>query len=126
VVVSLVMRQLDQMITDLDERISALEDEIQQVLAQGEWASSAALLQSISEIGMLTAAWLLVLTVNFSRCASAAALSNYVGLTPVSRESGTSARACSAGTHEQCAITHGRVSGNLERCATQSNHQGIL
>jgi len=41
---------------------------------------------------MLTAAWLLVLTVNFSRCASAAALTNYAGLTPLARASGTSVR----------------------------------
>jgi transposase len=92
ITVASVMTQLDQVIADLDERISSLEQEIEQVLGQGEWASSAALLQSISGIGMLTAAWLLVLTVNFSRCTSAAALSNYAGLTPLSRESGTSVR----------------------------------
>lgn len=92
VVVASVMTQLDDVITDLDGRIRALEDEIGQVLAQGEWASSAALLESITGIGMLTAAWLLVLTVNFSRCASGAALSNYAGLTPLARESGTSVR----------------------------------
>ena len=92
VAVTSVMRQLDEVIADLDARISSLEDEIEQVLVQGEWATSAALLQSNSGIGMLTAAWLLVLTVNFSRCASAAALSNYAGLTPVSRESGMSVR----------------------------------
>jgi transposase len=92
VVVASVMTQLDELIADLDARISSLEQEIEQVLAQGEWASSAALLQSISGIGMLTAAWLLVLTVNFTRCPSAAALSNYAGLTPLARDSGTSVR----------------------------------
>ena len=92
VAVASVMAQLDQVITDLDGRIRTLEDEIEQVLAQGEWANSAALLESITGIGMLTAAWLLVLTVNFSRCASAAALSNYAGLTPLARESGASVR----------------------------------
>ena len=91
-------------LANLDRRISSLEHEIEQVLGQGEWASSAALLQSISGIGRLTAAWLLVLMVNFSRCTSATALSNYAGLTPVSRESGTSVRgpAC-LGTQAACA-----------------------
>lgn len=92
VAVTSVMTQLDEVIADLDARISSLESEIEQVLAQGEWASSAALLQSISGIGTLTAAWLLVLTVSFTRAASAAALSNYAGLTPLPRASGTSVR----------------------------------
>jgi transposase len=92
ITVASVLSQLDEVIADLDARISSLEREIEQLLAQGEWASSAALLQSISGIGMLTAAWLLVLTVNFTRCASAAALSNYAGLTPLARDSGTSVR----------------------------------
>jgi transposase len=84
--------QLDAVIADLDGRITTMEAEIQQVLEQGEWASSAALLETITGIGMLTSAWLLVLTVNFSRCTSPAALSNYAGLTPLSRHSGTSVR----------------------------------
>jgi transposase len=92
VLVASVMTQLDAVIADLDARITSLEAEIEQVLAQGEWANSAALLESITGIGMLTAAWLLVLTVNFTRCASAAALSNYAGLTPLARDSGTSVR----------------------------------
>ena len=41
---------------------------------------------------MLTAAWLLVLTLNFSACASAEAAVNYAGLAPLARESGTSVR----------------------------------
>jgi transposase len=92
VVVASVMTRLDAVITDLDARITTLEAEIQQVLHQGEWATSAALLESITGIGMLTAAWLLVLTVNFTRCATSAALTNYAGLTPLSRDSGTSVR----------------------------------
>jgi transposase len=76
VLVPAVMEQLDAILADLDQRISAVEAEISQVLQQGEWARSAALLQSITGIGRLTAAWILVLTVNFTRCASAAAATN--------------------------------------------------
>ena len=65
-----VMTHLDAVIADLDQRLAAVEQELDQVLHQGAWAASAALLESISGIGMLTAAWLLVLTVNFTRCAA--------------------------------------------------------
>jgi transposase len=92
VLVASVLTQLDAVIADLDARITTLEAEIQQIVAQGEWASSAALVESITGIGMLTAAWLLVLTVNFTRCASPAARSNDAGLTPLPRDSGTSVR----------------------------------
>jgi transposase len=87
-----VQTHLDAVIADLDQRLAALEQEIDQVLHQGEWAASAALLESITGIGMLTAAWLLVLTVNFTRCASPQAASNYAGLTPLPRDSGSSVR----------------------------------
>ncbi|MBK9714639.1 MAG: hypothetical protein IPO81_25520 [Kouleothrix sp.] len=75
---------------------------------------------------MLTAAWLLVLTVNFSRCASGAALSNYAGLTlwRVSRHQ--CARAGTTGPHWQRALAHGCLSGNLECCAPQSTDQDVL
>jgi transposase len=87
-----VLSHLDAVVTDLDQRLMAVEQEIDQVVHQGEWAASAALLESITGIGMLTAAWLLVLTVNFSRCASPQAASNYAGLTPLPRDSGSSVR----------------------------------
>ena len=87
-----VMACLDAVIADLEQRLEYLEAEIKQVLHEGEWARSAELLESIPGIGMLTAAWLLVLTVNFSACASAEAAVNYAGLAPLQRESGTSVR----------------------------------
>jgi len=90
--VASVQTHLDAVIADLDQRLAALEQEIDQVVHQGEWAASAALLESITGIGMLTAAWLLVLTVNFTRCASPQAASNYAGLTPLPRDSGSSVR----------------------------------
>jgi transposase len=90
--VASVLTHLDAVIADLDQRLAAVEHEIDQVLHQGEWAASAILLESISGIGMLTAAWLLVLTVNFTRCANPQAASNYAGLTPLPRDSGSSVR----------------------------------
>ena len=47
VVVSSVLTQLDGVITDLDQRLAGLDDEIAAVLADGTWAASAALLSTI-------------------------------------------------------------------------------
>lgn len=92
VVVTAVLTQLEAVIADLDRRITILEGEIGEVLANGAWASSAALLATIPGVGMVTSAWLLVGTLNFSLCSSAEQAASYAGLTPLARESGTSVR----------------------------------
>jgi transposase len=83
VVVTSVQAQLDATIADLDQRIHTLEAEVAEVLQASAWAESARLLQSIRGIGLLSAAWLLVLTLNFSLCRTAAALGAYAGLVPL-------------------------------------------
>jgi transposase len=92
VVIASVREHLDAVITELDTRLVALEAEIAQVLADGAWAESARLLTSITGIGMVTTAWLLVGTLNFQACASAEKAAAYVGLVPLARESGSSVR----------------------------------
>lgn len=92
VVIDSVREHLEGAIAELDQRISALEGELAHVLCDGVWAESAALLMSISGVGVLTSAWLLVATLNFKGCASAEAASAYAGLVPRARESGTSVR----------------------------------
>ena len=92
VVIEAVLKQLDSLIADLDRRLCELEAEIAQVLANGAWAESASLLLSISGIGLITTAWLLVGTLNFEACASAEQAAAYVGLVPLGRESGSSVR----------------------------------
>lgn len=86
------LKQLDELIADLDKRIATLEDELTTVLRDGAWAESASLLGSISGIGLVTTAWLLVGTLNFSACRSGEAAAAYAGLVPLARESGTSVR----------------------------------
>lgn len=83
---------LDTVLAEFDTQVQALEDAIRTVLREGAWAESAALLASIPGIGMVTTAWLLVGTLNFTACASAEAASAYAGLVPLARESGTSVR----------------------------------
>jgi len=67
----------------IDGRIAVLEGEIATVLAASDWAESLGYLTSAPGIGLLTAAWLLVSTVNFTLGGTPA---------PVPRQLGTSIR----------------------------------
>ena len=92
VVAAGVAEQLTAVIADLDARIAMLEGEIAVVLAASEWAESLGYLTSAPGIGLLTAAWLLVATVNFTLGETPEAVVAYAGLAPVPRQSGTSVR----------------------------------
>jgi len=90
VVVPAVQQQLEEVIASLDAQIRVLDEAIAEVLATGAWAASAARLQSVPGIGVLTAAWLLVTTVQFRLCPTAEAAVGYAGLNPLEGSSGTS------------------------------------
>ncbi|MCA1670525.1 MAG: transposase [Thermomicrobia bacterium] len=92
VVVASVQHHLDEVIAMLDTRIADLEAEIAAVLATSDWAQSLACLTSAPGIGVLTAAWLLVSTMNFTLCDTPEAATAYAGLAPMPRLSGTSVR----------------------------------
>ena len=87
-----VQQHLATVISTLDAELQALEAELAQVLADGAWAASAARLQTIPGLGLVTVAWLLVGTVNFTTCSTAEAATHYVGLAPLERQSGSSIR----------------------------------
>ena len=88
VVVEGVRQHLDALIADLDRRVAALEAEIAAALRDSAWAASIACLTSAPGIGLVTAAWLLVSTMNFALCPGPESLAAYAGLAPVPRESG--------------------------------------
>jgi transposase len=92
VVVDAVRQHLDELIADLDRRIASLDGEIAAALHESVWAESLACLTSAPGIGPVTAAWLLVGTLNFALCPGPEALAAYAGLVPVPRESGRSVR----------------------------------
>jgi len=92
VVVAAVREHLDELIADLDRRVAALEAELAAVLKESAWAESLACLTSAPGIGLITAAWLLVSTLNFTLCAGPDTLTAYAGLAPMPRESGRSLR----------------------------------
>jgi len=69
VVVDGVRRHLDELVADLDRRVAALEAEVAAVLKGRAWAEPLVCLTSAPGIGLVTAAWLLVSTLNFALCA---------------------------------------------------------
>ena len=100
VVVAAVRQHLDELSADLDRRIAALEVAITAVLKESVWAASLACLTSAPGIGLVTAAWLLVGTLNFTLCNGPDALTAYVGLAPMPRESGRTIRGRPAIGHD--------------------------
>lgn len=90
--VAAVKAHLDAVIAALDLRIITIEQEIEAVLADSAWTPSAMLLRTITSVGPLTTAWLLVLTLNFQQCPTASRAAAYAGLVPMAHESGSSVR----------------------------------
>lgn len=92
-VVEVVYQHKQDLLTLLDEQIAAVQADLEKVVQQDtEWAASVVLLQSIPGIGLLTASWLVVETLNFTLCPTPEAATSYAGLAPQVRQSGTSVR----------------------------------
>jgi len=92
-VVASVKARMEELIEILGQQITALDAEVREALAaDAAWAASAARLQSIKGVGLITAAWLLVTTLNFTICSTPEAAVAYAGLAPNPYESGTSVR----------------------------------
>jgi len=97
VIIASVQAQLQELSITLSSQLKAMDKEIKEVLeADTSWNKSIALLQTIPGLGILTACWLVVATLNFTVCDSPEALGRYVGLAPIERSSGSSIR-----THPQ-------------------------
>ncbi|NTU81425.1 MAG: IS110 family transposase, partial [Chloroflexales bacterium] len=92
VAIASALEALDTVIAALDAQVHSLEREIEQVLRDGAWASSAAVLLSTPGLGLVTTAWLLVGTLNFTLARSPEQLTAYAGLAPLEHQSGTSVR----------------------------------
>jgi transposase len=92
-VVASVRERRDALLATLDEQIRAIERELKEVVQRdASWAATAAHLLTIPGVGLLTAAWLLVTTLNFTVGSTADELTAYAGLAPTPHESGTSVR----------------------------------
>ena len=78
-------------LTFLTEQIDTLQREIEQLLqSDSAWAATTHFLLSIPGIGPITAAWLLVATLNFTTCETVEQLVAFAGLAPYPQHSGTS------------------------------------
>jgi transposase len=92
-VIASVRRRMEHLIESLTTQIIAVEAELAAALAlDPAWAASARRLQTITGIGLLTAAWLVATTLNFTICTTADELTAYAGLAPHPFQSGTSVR----------------------------------
>ena len=93
VVIATVAAGQSALIADLTRQIKAVERELAEIIATDEaWVASIVRLQSIPGVGLVTAAWLIVATANFTACASVAAATAYMGLAPHPWQSGSSVR----------------------------------
>lgn len=92
VTVHAALEALDSVIAECESQLQSLEREIGRVLREGAWAESASLLSTITGIGLVTTAWLLVATVNFTACRAGEAAAAYAGLVPLAHDSGSSVR----------------------------------
>jgi len=100
VVIPAVRARMEELIATFDAQITAIAREITQILPQDAgWAASADLLMSSAGVGLLTAAWLRVTTLNVTIGATPEAVTAYAGLAPVPKESGTSVRGRGASGH---------------------------
>ena len=93
VVVDAVAAGQSALIAELARQIKAVERELTEVIATDDaWAASIVRLQSIPSVGLITAAWLIVATANFTACAHVEAATSYMGLAPHPWQSGSSVR----------------------------------
>lgn len=105
VIVPEVRLRLIQLIATLEQQIAQIDDEIsqmvqiteeengqQEISIESRWKRSIALLLTIPGVGIMTACWLVVATLNFTLCETPEAAVHYVGLAPIERKSGTSVR----------------------------------
>lgn len=92
-VIADVERRMEALLETINEQIAEVERELAAALRQDEaWAAAAARLQTINGVGHLTACWVLVTTLNFSICRTPEEATSHAGLAPYVRRSGSSVR----------------------------------
>ena len=90
-VVASVRARLESLIATLTDDLAAVDVEIAAAMQQdAAWAEAAVRLQTITGIGVITTAWLLTATLNFTLCPTPEAATAYAGLAPHAHRSGTS------------------------------------
>jgi transposase len=86
-----VRARMEHLLTTFEAQLVEVEAEITTALCQeSAWSAAAQRLQSIKGVGWVTAAWVLVTTLNLTSCDTVDALTAYAGLAPMPRQSGSS------------------------------------
>jgi transposase len=84
-----VVARKQQLLDQMQHQIEAIDRELECLLrGHPQWSGAARHLRSIKGIGLLSAAWLLIITNGFTTCDDAEPLVSYLGLAPHPRESG--------------------------------------
>jgi transposase len=92
-IIAEVQQRMDRLLDTLNDQIAEIEGELAAALRQDEsWSVAAERLQTITGVGMVTASWILVTTLNFTLCPTAEAAASHAGLAPYVRSSGSSVR----------------------------------
>ena len=81
----------DELIALIHQQILSIERELPRILRQdADWNTTAKCVMSIKGIGLITATWLQVMSINFTACQTPEQLVAFAGLAPYTRQSGTS------------------------------------
>ena len=78
-----------QLLDHIQCQIDTIDRQLEDWLRKSEWVEMAERLRSIKGIGLISAAWLLVITNGFTTCEDAEQLVSYLGLAPHPLQSGT-------------------------------------
>jgi transposase len=88
-----IIESIKEHISYLNEKIGILTKEIKELLkGDHEWRTSAERLLTITGIGIISAAWILVAIHNFARCDTPEQAASFAGLAPHAQDSGSSVR----------------------------------
>ncbi len=83
--------RLDSLYKVVHVQVTSIDKELAVVLrSDAQWNATWLRIRDIEGIGIVTAAWLMVSTMNFTMCQTPEQLVSYVGLAPFTRQSGTS------------------------------------
>lgn len=93
VVIAAVQARMDELIATFNQQIRVIDKELMAAFQHDEaWLQSAARLLDIPGVGLISAAWMLVATLNFSVCGTPESAAAYAGLVPRPHQSGSSVR----------------------------------
>lgn len=125
-----VCQRHQQQLADFQQRLTQIDAELKTLLNQSEWAALLKVLRQIKGIGLLGAAWLLVITNGFTTCDSPEQLASYLGVVPHRQDSGQRRGHKPLGTSGHARARHilyqGSVSAVRSNPPIRDHYQSLL